>query len=696
MKKIALFFLSIIFIGCASGPSTDDPYLWLEEIEGEKALNWVKKRNSSTLRKFKKSKRFRKMNRIALKLLEDKDKIPYVDMKGKYVYNFWRDGDHVRGLWRRTTFKSYRRKRPKWETVLDVDKLAKREGQNWVYQYSTCLAPKYERCLISLSKGGKDASVVREFSTKTKKFIKSGFKLPEAKSRVAWYDKNRIFVATNFGEDSLTDSGYPHTVKLWKRRSNLSSAQTIYTGKTRDMMSSAHTFFTSEGKVSVIERRENFYKGEAFLYKGGELQKIPKPDGAEIVGYFKGHFLLQLRSLWEVGDRVFESGSVVAMDEEMAGGEAKDGSVDLIYEPGDKSSVLFVSTTKDFILINVLENVKGRIYGLTVDPRTAKFTELRALNHPTTGHVTVSATSPFVDNFFFRYRGFLSPESLFFYEIRKRKHRRIKSLAHKFSSRGMVVQQHWAKSKDGTKVPYFLIGKGEVVRNGMAPTLLYGYGGFEISRTPSYSPITGKLWLEKGGVYVVANIRGGGEFGPRWHQAALKKNRQKAFDDFIAVAEDLIKRKVTAEKKLAIQGGSNGGLLVGAVMTQRPELFNGVLCQVPLLDMLRYSQLLAGASWMAEYGDPRKSSMKEYLLSYSPYHNIDKDKKYPPMFLMTSTKDDRVHPGHARKMAARMLSFGKSVYYYENTEGGHAASANLKQKAKMTALSYAFLFKTIF
>lgn len=699
----SIFSLSIavlIFASCAQNSLLDgsqDPHLWLEEIEGEKALDWVKAQNKETLSEITKSERFKKMEQSSLQILQATDKIPMVAMKGKYLYNFWQDKNNVRGLWRRTTLASYKQKNPKWEVVLDLDKLAKQENENWVFKGAECLAPEYQKCLLSLSRGGKDASEVREFDVFKKSFVKNGFHLKEAKSFVDWIDENTVFVATDFGAKSLTDSGYPRILKVWKRGTALDQAKTVFEGDQKDMMVAGRGVDYADGRIAVVHQMVDIFSSKKWVYKKGELQALPVPVSAELVGFFKGYYIFNLRKQWSVGSTQYRQGSLVAVSQKVvANKKVTPSDVQVIFLKNKKSSILNTALLKDKILVNTLEDVQGRLYQVTL--QKDQFQNPLQMNLARAGsHLALSATSVYKNDFFFSLQDFLSPEALYHYRAETSSASQLKTLNSRFNNKGMVVRQKWAKSQDGTMVPYFLVGKESQIKKGNAPTLLYAYGGFQISLTPTYKPLVGKLWLEKGGLYVLANIRGGGEFGPSWHQSALKLKRQKAYDDFIAVAEDLIQNKVTTSKKLAIQGGSNGGLLVGAVMAQRPDLYGAVLCHVPLLDMLRYSQLLAGASWMAEYGDPSNPKERDFLKTISPYHNIHENKHYPDLFLMTSTKDDRVHPGHARKMAAKMKALGhKDVYYYENTEGGHAASANLKQQAKMRALSYEFLFKTIY
>lgn len=699
MLRLAILMFSVFFFSsCAlfSKVSLDDndPYIWLEDIEGKKSLEWVEQQNQTSLNQLTQSERYKTVEDQALKILQNNDKIPYVTMMGEHLYNFWQDDKNVRGLWRRTTVSSYRQKKPQWETVLDLDELAKTENENWVYEEAQCLGPAYVRCLVSLSRGGKDAAVVREFDLKKKQFIMDGFTLPEAKSSVAWLNDNEIFVSTDYGPGSLTESGYPRVVKVWKRGTKLTDATTVYTGDVKDMVVHGYTLRDSQSAIHLVSQRTHFFSSREFVYSNGQLSPLPIPNSAQIQGYFREHLLLELREDWSVNGLNLKKGALVAVHQRVVTEKKVTGNdVQLIHSPTERSSLLSVAVLKNQLLLNVLDTVKGRFFKVTF--AQGRFARPKAVPTGGQSHVTLSASSVYSPDFFYKQEDFLKPDAL--YLVRAgRSPERIKTLAPQFTFTDMKVEQFWAKSKDGEAVPYFIMGRKKVFEQKNNPTLLYGYGGFEVSITPSYRDLIGKFWLEKDGLYVIANIRGGGEFGPRWHQAALQKKRQKAYDDFIAVAEDLIKKGLTSPQKLAIQGGSNGGLLMGAMLTQRPDLFRSVLCHVPLLDMIRYSQLLAGASWMAEYGDPRDPEMNAFLRSYSPYHNVKEGVKYPDLFLITSTKDDRVHPGHARKMAAKMADQGhKNLLYYENTEGGHAAAANLKQAARMRALTFEFLYQTL-
>jgi len=703
--------LALFLAGCASlkKPSLNgdnDAFLWLEDIEGKKSLDWVKAQNKISTKTIAGYPGYKAMVGDALKILEDKNKIPKISIRGGYLYNFWQDKDHVRGLWRRIPWQKFQKTGElRWEVLLDVDALDRAEKQNWIYKGAQCLPPSYDLCLVELSRGGTDASTYREYQISKKAFVKKGFHVKEAKSWVSWRSKDEIFVATNYGADTLSESGYPLEVKSWKRGSSPGASPSLFKGNKKNMIVGARRIWDGPHSIDVLSQLLTFYSSKNWLLIDDRKIKIPKPDSANIFTYFKGHVLIELREDWSVNKKTYTAGSLVAiplkLGKEGAPDEGAEASVfDLtqiqsVFQPSSGVSVLGMSRTKNHLLVNILENVKGKVFKIGYQKGKGFLPPVPVVGDAQT-HTTIISADSSGDHFYFQQDGFLKPKSLGQFDLKTNSSKPLKKLDNQFSSSEMVVYQKWASSKDGTKVPYFLFGQKKVIESGKAPTLLYGYGGFEISRTPFYSGLIGKLWLENGGVYAIANIRGGGEFGPKWHQAALKTNRHKAYDDFIAVSEALISSGVTTSRHLGIYGRSNGGLLVGAIMTRRPDLYRAVVCGVPLLDMIRYSQLLAGASWMGEYGDPRKPKMYSYLRSYSPYHNVNKKKNYPSLLLMTSTKDDRVHPGHARKMAAKMMDQGHpEVLYFENTEGGHKGSANLKQLAERTVMRYAFLFKML-
>ncbi|ODS62692.1 MAG: prolyl oligopeptidase [Arenimonas sp. SCN 70-307] len=670
----------------------DDPYLWLEDVEGQEALDWVRARNAVSKEALAGDPRFEQVRTSLLEILDSNARIPYVGKMGDYYYNFWRDRDNPQGVWRRTTLEEYRKDQPRWEVLLDIDALGKAEGVNWVWAGAECLRPEYDRCLIDLSRGGADATVTREFDVSDKAFVEGGFSRPEAKGQVNWIDIDTVYVSTDFGDGSMTDSGYPRIAKEWKRGTPLTAARTIFEGQASDISVGAYRDDTPGYERDFVYRGLTFYTNELYLRgEGDKLTKLELPDGAQ-KGVFREWLSVELRQPWTVGGKEHPAGSLLAikLDAFLAG----DRDFDVLFEPTANTSLASSGATKDYYFINVLEDVKNRIYVLT--PGEDGWKKEPLVGAPQFGTVGISAVDADESNaYFMTVADYLTPTSLLIGEIGKQPET-LKQLPAFFDASPYRIEQHFATSKDGTKVPYFMVSRKDLRLDGDNPTLLYGYGGFEVSLTPGYSAGVGKAWLSDGGVYVVANIRGGGEYGPRWHQAALKENRNKAYEDFAAVAEDLIARKVTQPRRLGIQGGSNGGLLMGNMTVMYPELFGAVVCQVPLLDMQRYHKLLAGASWMAEYGDPDKPEEWAFLRKFSPYQNVSKDVKYPPVLFTTSTRDDRVHPGHARKMMALMEAQGHDVTYYENIEGGHGGAANNAQSAYMGALAYTFLKQKLF
>ena len=675
----------------AQTPAVTDPNQWLEQVEDAKALDWVKAQNADAVDELTRSGDFKRIQARTLQILDSDARIPYVDKQGDHFYNFWRDAKNVRGIWRRTTLAEFRKAEPTWETVLDIDALAKDENENWVFAGADCLQPSYRRCLLQLSRGGADANVVREFDTVDKAFVKDGFALTEAKSNLSWIDNDTVFVGTDFGPDSMTTSGYPRVAKRWKRGSPLTAAEPIFEGDSKDVAAYAYADTTPGFERQGLLRQTTFFTNEAYFLRDGKTIQADKPNDADMSTHREWLFL-QLRSDWEVDGTTWPGGSLLAIkfDDFLAGKRA----FQALFTPGERTSLAGYSPTRNHLILNELDNVRNRLYVLTAGPDGWKREPLPGM--PQFGTVAADAVdSTESDAYFITVTDFLTPTSLYYGEIGRGAPEKLKSLPGFFETEGLAVSQHEAKSKDGTRVPYFQVSAKAIKLNGENPTVLYGYGGFEVSMTPSYSAGIGEAWLEKGGVWVVANIRGGGEFGPKWHQAALKANRNKAYEDFIAVAEDLIARRLTSTPHLGIMGGSNGGLLMGNMLTLRPDLFGAIVCQVPLLDMRRYHTLLAGASWMGEYGDPDKAEEWAFLQKYSPYHNVRKDVKYPRTLFTTSTRDDRVHPGHARKMVAKMKDQGHDVLYYENIEGGHGGAANNEQRAFMSALAWTFFAREL-
>ncbi len=663
-----------------------DPYLWLEDVEAERSLEWVRAQNAVSQRELEARPEFETIRSRLLSIMDSEARIPYVEKHGDHYYNFWRDATHERGLWRRTSLESYRTENPDWETVLDLDALGAQENENWVFGGAQHCQSDPRRALIQLSRGGADAVVVREFDLETKTFVTDGFNLPEAKTWLGWRNPDSIFVGTDFGPGSQTTSGYPRMVKIWNRGQPLQDAQTVFEGQGDDM--AAYGYHTEEAEFprEFIVRRVSFFTDETRLISDSAQVKIDKPESATF-GTWREFALLEPKADWTIGDKTYSPGTLLAIKlEEFLKGSR---DFDVLFEPSDRKSLQGCSSTKNYLLLNELENVRHSVYAL--EHKDGAWVR-RKLQTPEFGQVKVWPVDLHAsDAYWMDVTDYLTPSSLYHASEIGQTPELLKQLPAFFDASGLRTQQFQAISKDGTKTPYFMVSRDDTVLDGSNPTLLYGYGGFEVSMLPQYSVGVGSSWLERNGVYVVANIRGGGEFGPRWHRAALRENRQRAYDDFIAVAEDLIARRVTSSHHLGIQGGSNGGLLMGAMLTQRPELWKAVVCQVPLLDMRRYHLLLAGASWMEEYGDPDKPEDWAFISRYSPYQNLREGVKYPRVLFTTSTRDDRVHPGHARKMFARMKELGSDALYFENIEGGHGGAANNAQAAYMSALAYTFL-----
>ena len=680
-----------------TAPQTDssDPFLWLEDVMGERALAWVRQRNAESEDLLQAQPDFEALRSGIREVLDSREQIPYVVRRGEWLYNLWRDAANPRGLWRRTTLAEYRKPQPAWETMIDVDALGRAEGENWVWAGATCLGPDFRCCLVSLSRGGADAHVVREFDTVDKRFVEDGFMLPEAKTNVEWLDADTVFVGTDFGPGSLTDAGYPRLVKRWRRGQPLADAVTVFEARPDDMMAYASVDRTPGFERISLWRLVDFYSNEVVLLQGNEARRVDKPGDAKL-SFWRERVLIELRSDWAVAGQTFARGSLLVAD--AAAYLAGQRQLTPLFMPTPTRSLAGHTTTRCTVLLTVLDDVVGRVEELSW--RQGAW-QRRQVGTPAHGAVSVSALhdpelaqDPLAEAYWLNTTDFLSPDSLQLGTTGSDERETFKSLPSFFNATGMRVEQRFASSRDGTRVPYFVVWPAGAQADGDHPTLLNGYGGFELPRLPTYAGAMGRAWCARGGVFVLANIRGGGEFGPGWHQAAIKAGKQKSYDDFAAVAEDLIAWRVTRPARLAMRGGSNGGLLVGAVMLQRPELFQAVVCQVPLLDMRRYHKLLAGASWMAEYGDPDDPTQWATISKYSPYQNVPDAArvKLPRVLFTTSTRDDRVHPGHARKMAALMREQGHEVLYWENLEGGHGGAADNEQRAQMMALEYAFLW----
>jgi prolyl oligopeptidase len=662
--------------------SQHDPYLWLEEVDGAKALDWVRGENARSLGVLEADPRYAQLHADALAIANSRDRLALGQVREGYLYNFWQDEAHVRGVWRRSPLVAYARGEPEWETLLDIDALAAAENANWVFKGVECLEGT-PHCMVSLSDGGKDAGVWREYDLAAKAFVSGGFSLPEAKSNLAWADADTLLVATDWGGAALTESGYPFIIKSWRRGAPLADAHEIVRGQNTDVGVFAGGYDDVDGtRLLVAHEADTFFTTSFWRIADGAPQRMSLPAKATIRALHKGWLVFTLEEDW----RGFASGSLVAYPLEDTG--AAEPRAMLLYAPGPRDSIEDVTATRDAILVASYHNVRGRILRFAYDGRAWIESEVQL---PPNGAVGFAGASPGAETAFAVFEDFLTPSTLFALEERATTARAVRSLPAQFDASPYVSEQFEAASRDGTKVPYFVVRRRDAAMNGANPTLLYAYGGFQISMLPAYSPNVGKLWLERGGIYVLANIRGGGEFGPAWHQAGLKTHRQVVYDDFIAVAEDLIARGITSPRRLGIEGGSNGGLLMGVMLTQRPELFHAAVVQVPLLDMLRYDQLLAGASWVDEYGSPHVPEERAFLEHTSPYQNLHRRDDFPTPFFVTSTKDDRVHPGHTRKYAAKMQALGMPFFYYENIDGGHSAAANLNEAARRRALEYTYL-----
>jgi prolyl oligopeptidase len=662
----------------------DDPYLWLEDITGEDALAWVRSHNQPTLAEFE-GDRFEQMRSEALEVLDTEARIPYVRRRGDHLYNFWRDADNPRGLWRRTTLDSYRTEKPDWDVIIDVDAIAEADGEKWVWAGADVIEPDRTLALISLSRGGSDAAVVREFDMRTRKFVTDGFEVPEAKTQICWEDEDAVLVGTDFGAGTLTESGYPRLVKRWRRGQPLEEADTLFSGAETDVLVAANVDRTPGFERTFINRAIDFFNDEVYELRGRELIRIDAPTDAG-VSIHRDWLLIELRTDWFTGSAQYRAGSLLAADyDDFLAGTAE---LAVLFEPDEHTCLHHYAWTRDKLVVVTLADVVSQVAVLTTGSWRAEPVE----GLPENTNTMVATADHLGDEIFLDSSGFDIPSRLL-HGAAGGELAEIKRAPSFFDAADLVVAQHFATSDDGTAIPYFVVSHRHVDAPG--PTLLGGYGGFEVARTPGYDGVLGRLWLARGGTYVMANIRGGGEYGPTWHTQAMREGRHLVAEDFAAVARDLVERGITTVGQLGAQGGSNGGLLMGIMLTQYPELFGALVCSVPLLDMRRFHLLLAGASWVAEYGDPDDPEDWEFISKYSPYQNISAQRRYPPVLITTSTRDDRVHPGHARKMTAALEAAGHRVHYYENIEGGHAGAADNAQTAFKSALVFEFLLRTL-
>lgn len=677
--------------GVTNPVQAEDPYLWLEDVTGDDALAWVRAHNEPTVTELG-GERFEQMRAEALEVLDTDARIPYVRRRGEYLYNFWRDAANPKGLWRRTTLESYRAENTDWDVLIDVDELARTDGENWVWAGADVLEPTYSLALISLSRGGADAAVVREFDMRTRAFVDGGFELPEAKSQVSWEDENTVLVGTDFGAGSLTESGYPRLVKRWRRGRPLADAETLFSGAESDVLVAGSRDHTPGYERTMIGRAFDFFNEQVYELRGDELIRIDTPTDASI-SLHREWLLIELRTEWQHLGHTYPAGSLLAANyEEFLAGAAE---LRMVFTPDAHTCLHHYAWTRDRLVVVTLADVASRVEVYT----PGEWTSEPVHGLPENTNTVIVAADDLGDEIFLDSSGFDTPSQLLYgtagdgITFTSPTFTAIKRAPSFFDAADLDVSQFFATSDDGTEIPYFVVGHRH--RQGPGPTLLGGYGGFEVSRTPGYDGVMGRLWLSRGGTYVLANIRGGGEYGPTWHTQAMREGRHLVYEDFAAVARDLVARGITTVEQLGAQGGSNGGLLMGVMLTRYPELFGALVCSVPLLDMKRFHLLLAGASWVAEYGNPDDPDDWAFISEYSPYQNISADRHYPPVLVTTSTRDDRVHPGHARKMTAALEAAGHPVSYYENIEGGHAGASDNPQVAFRSALVYEYLLRTL-
>jgi len=670
----------------------NDPYIWLEEARSEEALAWVRAENERTNSMLATDPRFEKLKSDALTILDSEDRIPYVGFSKYGLANFWQDKENPKGLLRRTTRESYRTDDPEWETILDVDALAASEGKEWVYKGSSCMPPDGKMCMIALSDGGKDATEMREFDMETGEFVEDGFYLPESQGGISWIDADTLLVGRDFGDGTLTESEYPFTARIWKRGTAIEDAEEIFRGDVSDVSAGAYLLRDAASVVHarIAYRGLSFHERAYYVWHDDDWLKLDMPAMANPYGIVDGQMLFSTDVDWKVGDQLFPADALIAVDLDEWKANPNGADKRLVWAPKDRQTKRGGAITANSLYVGLLDNVRGQVLKFDFDNGQWHSSKV---NLPDNATVGIGASSNETDEIMFTVTDFLTPTTLYYSDGEAPE--MLKTSPSRFDAAGMDIEQFEAKSADGTMIPYFVVKPAGMQLDGNTPTLLTGYGGFQVSRLPGYLGSAGKLWVENGGAYVLANLRGGGEFGPEWHQTAIRENKQRTWDDFIAIADDLVARKITSPEHLGIQGGSQGGLLVGTAFTQRPDLYGAAIVAIPLFDMLRYHEIGRGASWIGEYGDPRIPEQRAWIEGYSPYQTLVKDVDYPAPFFWASTADDRTHPAHARKGAARMKELGQPYYYYEDMTGGHSGGVDNEQRAKLSALQYVYLMQRL-
>ncbi|MHA6333095.1 prolyl oligopeptidase family serine peptidase [Qipengyuania sp. CAU 1752] len=671
----------------------NDPFIWLEETRSDRALDWVRAENAKSESALQSDPRFEQLKAEALAIYNADDRVPDVNIMPYGLVNFWQDAQNPKGILRRTTLESWRSDAPEWQTILDIDALAEAEGKEWVYGGMSCLPPEGTHCMVYLSDGGKDARVAREFDIETLSFVEGGFELPESQGSASWLDEDTLLVSRNFDASTTTESFYPFTTRLWKRGTSLDDAPEIFRGEKSDVSSGAYLLRDGEGTIHgrMAYRGLSFHERAYYFEQNGEWLQLDIPLKANPYGIIDGHILFSTDVEWTKGEKTFPADAIVAADLEEWKADPNGAGLTLVWAPGERQTKRGAASTKSSMFVSLLDNVRGKV--LKFDFENGKWVS-KEVALPENATLGISTASDETDEIMFTSTDFLTP-SRWYYAKDGVTLEEVKESPGRFDPAGMEIEQYEATSKDGTKIPYFIVKPEGMEVDGSTPTLLSGYGGFQVPRLPGYLGSTGKLWLERGGAYVLGNMRGGGEFGPDWHQTAIRENKQRTWDDFIAIAEDLVARGFTSPAHLGIQGGSQGGLLVGTAFTQRPDLFNAAVVQIPLFDMLRYHLIGRGASWIGEYGDPRIPEQRKWIEGYSPYQKLTADKNFPRIYYVTSTADDRTHPSHGRKAAARMAANGQPYLYYEDMQGGHSGGVDNEQRAKLQAMQWVYLMQQL-